>query len=171
MSSKTKLLKLINDTNPIPIPLTFSQVRLLDPVIDEGDNWNTKVRIVAMESSYYTGYQDVYYKRNQLNKLINTGYGFLSETPFTFEKIISLLNDERNADIDSSEIEYVSLENLSIGEIANITLHAHPSSHGWIGDVEFNAVYGLSSDINELHQIVNHTLPEPGYITWDVSHG
>lgn len=165
MNSKDKLLALINQHNPLPIPLSFSNVNFSLPIEDIGDNWNTVVRINALSVNLYSGYQDVYYKRNHVSELLPNGIGLLSEEPFTFEKIINLLNDERNAEIDLTEVEAVDLSNLDFGATETVQLKATDSSLGWIGETPMSVVFGLPSNINELHNLVNHTLPEPGYIT------
>lgn len=165
MTGFNTLLNLVNANNLIQQPLTALDVTFSDPIVDIGSNWNTKVTVSAVPGSRYTGSVDVCYTRPHLVELNNSVINnMLSEVPFTPEIILDFLNTSRGTDFQYSDVENIPIPLLCVGEIASINLTMKSNSLAWIGDTNISVLYGLPSNTNILHDLVNHILPSPGYL-------
>lgn len=166
MSDANTLLNLINATNIIQQPLTLEDVSFSAPIIDIGDGWNTKVTVDSLPGSRYIGSVDVCYNRPHLVELNNSVINnIISEVPFTPEIILELLNTSRGTDFTVDDMEIITIPVIGIGDVASITLTMKSNSLAWIGDTNVSVLYGLPSNTDILHQLVNHILPNNDYLT------
>lgn len=175
MSGFESLLNIVNSDNPIQQPLSASDVVFSDPVEDIGPNWNTKVTITAVPGSRYTGSVDVCYNRVPLDALNNSVINnIISDTPFTPELILSLLNASRDTNFTLSDMKCCDCDHdchcggfdipdIGLGDVASINLTVKSNSLQWIGDTNVSVLYGLPTNISLLHQLLNHVFPNDGY--------
>ena len=166
MSSLTKLLALLNKDNPAFVPFSLDNVALSQPIPDSTTIRNTKITISAIPGNgSYTGQVSVFYDRVDVNELIANQPGLMSESPITFETIVSILNNDLAADILATELEPFTVPDMAVGDIETVVLTASQDSLGWKGTTPVDILYGLPFEVNKLHQLVNFTLPENNYLT------
>lgn len=164
MGSKEKLLALINADNPRPLsPLTFADVTFSPAVIATGGPKNTKVKVSAIPGSGYKGSVNVYYDRLDMSVL--GPFSFTSETPFTFEEILQMVNEATGQDFVLDDIAEIDCSWMEIGDISLTRLEATDQSLEWMGQTELNLLYGLPGNTDVLHYLLNHTLATDSYLT------
>lgn len=168
MSGPNTLLNLINSENPHQKDLTLADVTFSEPTIDIGENWNTKVTVDSIPGSRYIGSVEVCYMRPHLAELNNSVIStIISEVPFTPEIILNLLNTSRGTDFTVGDMEEITIPVINMGDIASITLVMKSNSLAWVGDTNVSVLYGLPSNTNLLHELLNHVFPSNNYFKFN----
>lgn len=161
-----KLLNLINADNPIQQPLTLADVSFDPPVVDIGNGWNTKVRVNSLPGSRYIGSVDVCYHRPDLIELNNSVINnIISEVPFTPEIILDLLNTSRGTDFTVDDMEVINIPSMNPGDATEVTLIMKANSFAWVGATNISVLYGLPTNTDILHNLLNHVMPNNNYLT------
>ena len=164
MSGFNSLLNLINSENPQQQNLTAADVSFSTPVVDVGFGWNTKVIVNSVPGSRYIGSVEVCYTRPNLLELNNSVINnIISEVPFTPEIILDLLNTSRGTDFTVTDMEVITIPVINMGDVASITLVMKSNSLAWVGDTNVSVLYGLPSNTNILHSLLNNLFPSNGY--------
>lgn len=162
----TQLFELLKRANPTAAHLTdsdisFSNLTPISPATHAG--MDTKFTVTARpESPTYIGAVELYYKRNSLQDFIGWS-PLLSELPFTKKLIVDFLNSFGAQLQDSDVVDMMLPDGLQIGDTGTIAVRTSDSSIAWSGERELPYVFGLPLFVNELHHIVNVTMPTPGY--------
>ncbi len=170
MSIIDQLIALINSANVsehpslLTDPLTIDQVSISNPTPDAGLTWDTKVTVSALPNSEYSGQVDVFYNRIDLSA-IGTDLGFMSETPFTADTVVSILNAMGNVALLDTDMGEFTIPNMNVGDIETVVLVANPDSLAWKGTVTVSLLFGLPPNVSILHQLMTVTLPSAGYLT------
>ena len=163
MINQDTIIALINADNPIDIPHTSESITLSLPVVDIGESWNTKLTVSSVDGYGYFGDVDVFYHRIELAELgpIN----LLSETPFTRETIVALLNSRKGTELDVSDVVDLFVPDMALGETGTVVLAAQADSLGWTAEAEIALLFGLPENVDLLHQLVTVTFPASGYFS------
>lgn len=162
----TQLFELLRRVNPAATQITDSDVSFgnlvpISPATHAG--MDTKFIVTAKPTSpTYIGAVELYYKRNPLQDFIGWG-PLLSELPFTKKLIVDFLNSFGAQLQDSDVVDMMLPDGLQIGDTGTIVVRTSDSSIAWSGERELPYVFGLPLFVNELHHIVNVTMPTPGY--------
>lgn len=162
-----KLFELLKTANPTAVNLTdvdvsFANFGPVSPVQYAG--MDTKFVAAANPTSpFYYGAVELYYKRHSLQDFIGWS-PVLSEIPFTKKLIVDFLNS-LGAQLRESDLVDVAMpDGLQVGDTGTIAVQTSANSIVWSGVRELPYVFGLPLSVNELHRIVNVTLPSPGYL-------
>jgi len=168
MSGYETILNLVNATNPIQQPLTKDDISFSEPIPVKGPDYNTKITISSVPGSRYTGFVDVFYNRPSLDDLNNSVINnIISDVPFTPQIIIDLLNSSRDTEFTLSDLIHCPCPpDLDVGEVASVKIAVKSNCLTWIGDANVSVLYGLPSNIGELHHLLNHVCPNDGYLIY-----
>lgn len=161
------LLAYINQHYPSRLLLTTNNVTLSTPTVYSGNAnpaGNTDITITATTGEGYTGNITVNYNRLLLSSISTDTIQLLSEFPFTEEIILDELNTQFDLSLSASDVLLISVPSLDIGDITTVNVQAAPDSIGWMGATNVSILYGLSSNIVELHDFVNNIMPSAGYL-------
>lgn len=158
MTTKEIITGLINEANALDPPLDVSDVMFGVPVQDINATHNTRLSVSAVPSSGYTGNVDVFYDRIALANTAPPS-GFMSETPFTSQFIISQLNRHPEVPLEASDLSDVVVPELQVGDTVTLQVQAKDESLGWVGNVEVALLFGLPPNSDELYDLMNHQLP------------
>lgn len=164
MTNPAKILALIDANNPPNrLPVSVDTVTLSAPVADYGAGWNTKLKVSSISGHGFYGDVDVFYHRVTLPELGTIR--LLSETQFTSETIVSMINAKKGTDLSASDLhlDLVTVPTLNLGGMETVVLAAQESSLGWTGETEVSLLFGLPGNVDLLHQIVTELFPGDGY--------
>jgi hypothetical protein len=139
--SQTELLKEINLANTPLRPLNTLNVTFDVPTAETGDDYNTRVTVLAVPGRTYINQVDVLYKRIVLADIAPDAQ-VRSTEPFTKESIISLLNATFQMFLSVEDLEDFTPPTLQLNETASLTLTAKPESLGWLGSFDVEFMYG-----------------------------
>lgn len=161
-------INLLNLENPSEYPFTSEDVTFSDPVtvFDADGRWNTKVTVSSINGSGYIGFVDVFYNRPSLLELDSDSiYDMISEYPFTPQIVLDILNSSRGTNFNTSDVEILSLPLMNIGEVTPITVTMKQSSLEWTGAIEIYGLYGIPTNTDILHYLLNTRYPTNDYFT------
>lgn len=139
--SSDKLRQLLNDTFSPQKVITDKNVLFQTPVVENGDDYNTSLKIVGVPGKGYYNSVDIKYRRIDLAEL-GEDVEILKEGQLTIEEICIYLNNGLAAFLTPDDLEPVTIPNLTVGQSDYITLVAKADSYGWIGSVIIALYYG-----------------------------
>jgi hypothetical protein len=163
MVTQDDILALIISDNPHPFQIIKESVTLSPPVADFSINGNTKITVNSVPGFGYYGSVDVFYHRITLPELGEIQ--LLSETQFTPETIVSMINAKKRVDLTSLDLDLdsVIVPSMSVGDMKTVVLATKLDSLGWTGETDVSLLYGLPGNVNLLHEIVTEIFPSDGY--------
>lgn len=159
MTTKDKIVELINAANVLAVPLKPSDVAYRTPVQDLGQLHNTRLTVDAAPESGYKGSVDVFYSRIELAKASTSG--LMSEIPISSESIIAHLNQHPEVQLSLQDLTALDVPELQVGDTVTVQVVAKDDSLGWTGTAEVALLYGLPPNSDELFDFMNHHLPRP----------
>jgi len=166
MSSQyDQLLSLINAANPTTHPFTLDNISFSPPEVNNNGNGNTKIIVSSIAGSGYVGEVTLFYERINFLDLNSTVWLF-SDTQFTSDSAISLLNSDRNCIfLSDTDIVALNIPNMRIGDIVTMSLQAKPTSINWVGETNLSLFMGFPTIANALNDLVNVEFPTLGYLS------
>ncbi len=160
LTSKQEVIDLINQVNTSN--LTVNDVSFSLPAIVAYQSRNTKLTVSAVPGSAYAGSVDVYYNRLLLTDL---GYiGIQTVAPLDFPGFLQAISAQENIDLLPEEFSPVTMPAIDDGGLATIQLVALSTALKWYGQTSADYALNLPPELPALHQMINVTLPAPGYL-------
>ena len=97
---------------------------------------------------------------------MNSSVWLFSDTQFTTDSTISLLNTDRNCIfLTKEDIVDLNINDMVVGDIAILSLKARPTSINWVGETNLHLFMGFPVIANSLHDLMNTEFPAIGYLT------
>jgi hypothetical protein len=134
------------------------------PVPDSSTIRNTKITVNSIAGQGFIGSVDLFYNRISLSAMGNVVWLF-SDTPFTPDSVISLLNSGENAFLMVEDVESIVIPEMRVGDIYVLSLTAKPNSINWTDRIDTSLIVGFPSIAASLRNLMNTTLPVPGYLS------
>jgi hypothetical protein len=160
-----QLLALINQQNVYKFPLTLDNIAFSNPTPVVGINGNTKITVSSLAGYGFEGTVDVYYNRISFQELDSVVWLF-SDTEFTSDSIVTLLNTDRNCIfLASTDIEPITVPGMRVGDVVVLSLVAKPNSINWVDQTSLSLIMGFPSISNDLNNLVNFVFPTQGYLS------
>lgn len=133
MSSKQRLLDLINNSNFPAVPLTADNVEFqnVQPAAG-GSAWNTQVDVVAKTGGGYEGERTLFYRRLDLSILPKLTFSVttLAGDP---QALLDAINTALGPDLGLEDLQAFALPAPAAGQTLDCVLSAAPGSLRWIG--------------------------------------
>ena len=140
--SQTKLLDLVNASNFPLVPLTLENVAVENVQPAEGDGYNTRATIRALENMGYRKSVSVFFRRLPLT-VLGEGLSFSAILVTTPQKLLDAINTSRAAWLSLEDFEAFTVPVVTeLGASESLTLTAKADSAGWTGSLTVEVALG-----------------------------
>lgn len=140
-SSSEKLIDLLNTEFTPQKEFTDKNLRFEVPAEEVTADYNTKMMVKGVPGKGYYGSVELKYRRVPLSE-IGEGVELRKEGQLTIEEVCEMLNSSRNTFLAATELEPMTIPNLTAGQSHVITLVAKADSIGWTGSQAITIRFG-----------------------------
>jgi len=140
-NSSDKLVELLNEEFTPQKEFTPENIVFATPAAEVGEDYDTTLLVTGVPGKGYYGDASIKYTRISLAAL-GTGLQLHSETGFTKQDVVDMINAMRVAFLTPDDLEDFTIPPLNPGESADVTLQARALSLGWVGQNTVTLIYG-----------------------------